>query len=127
MNNEINNNPNQNLTIDAEKLKMLSGVIKKTINDLKTAKKNADDAWDKCNASLGTGITVDINERKQMINKEFDKAIAELETDAETLESVANIWNDTEVEIMTSSKSLDDIFIDLNKTLSTFFGPGKKS
>ena len=95
-------------------------------NNLKNAKKNADCAWEQCETSLGKQMTNDIRERKVMINKKFESAIVELEHEADKLDSISNIWNETEEEIMTSSKSLDGILSDLNKALSSFFGTGKK-
>lgn len=120
--NELNNMERNNLTINPERLKYLSGVIKETIAELKIIKKNADDAWEECNTSLGDSTTKEINDRKIDINKKHENAISDLEHEAEVLESVSYIWNDTETEIMSSSKSIEDIFADLNKSLSSFFG-----
>ena len=121
MNEEWTNNTNQSLSSAQEKLKHISGIIRNSINNLKIAKKNADNAWTDCSNSLGSAITNDINERKATINHNFDKAIERLEQEANALYSIANIWNDTESEIRASSKNIDDIFTNISRTFNEIF------
>ena len=126
MKEELTDKPNQDLKIDQERLKYIAGIIKRSIMNLKIAKKKADAAWIDCGDSLGRAITNDIDERKTVINDNYEKAMERLETEANALESIANIWNDTEVEIMSSSKNIDDIISNISRSISDFFGNNNK-
>ena len=122
----LKDRPDDQLKIDPERLSYISGIIRKTIIELNIAKKKADDAWNGCYASLGDTVTKDINDRRYLINKKYEEAINNLENEANDLMSVATIWNETETEIMTSSKQVDDMFTKLNESISFFSNNNKQ-
>lgn len=122
----LNDRPSDQLKIDPERLNYISGIIKKSIIELNIAKKKADDAWNSCYTSLGDTVTKDINERKYLIDKKYEEAISNLENEANNLMSIATIWNETESQIMSSSKQIDDMFTKLNETMSFFSNNSNK-
>lgn len=113
---------NQSFNIDPEQLKIIVNLIKKSAIDLTNAKKKADEAWNDCRASLGENVTKNIDERKYTSDKKFKKAIAEVENSATVLSTVANIWQDTENEIMSSSQGFEEIITKINSNLAQTFG-----
>ena len=55
-------------------------------------------------------------------DKKFNTAIEQLEHNADVLNTISNIWKDTETEIMSSSKEFDEIINIINNCLSEAFG-----
>ena len=115
-----------NISIDPEQLKIVVGIIKKCIFDLKSAKRIADDAWNKCKVSLEEEITKDIDEKKEIIRNNFDKTIEGLEKYANNLDSVSNIWKETEIEIMSTSKQVEQLLSGIKNGLFDVFGNNNK-
>lgn len=112
---------NNSLDVDPDKLQNLVNIINKSVTDLKNAKSKADEAWTRCESSLGTTFTKTINERKIKTNDSFNNALSELENSANVLNSVTSIWKETESEILRSSNSIDDYILNVsNKIASTF-------
>lgn len=112
---------NNSLDVDPDKLQNLVNIINKSVTDLRNAKSKADEAWTRCESSLGTAFTKTINERKIKTNDSFNNALSELENSANVLNSVTSIWKETESEILRSSNSIDDYILNVsNKIASTF-------
>lgn len=122
MKEDSNMHSNQSFNIDPEQLKIIVNVIKKCVIDLSGAKQKADAAWNDCRTSLGENVTKDIDERKHANDKKFKKAISEVENSTNVLSTVANIWKDTENEIMSSSKDFEEIVNKINNNLVQAFG-----
>lgn len=118
---EIKTVSNNYLSVNPEELQNLINTLKKSMVDLKNAKNKADDAWSRCEASLGATLTQTINERKTKINESFNKAIDEIDNSTNVLTSVTNIWKDTENEILKSSRTIDDYVLDIAKKISSTF------
>lgn len=110
---------NQNITVNPDELKNAANVIKQCLIDLKKAKSEADIAWENCNMSMGENIISKMNENKEYNDKKFEDAIAKLETKAISLDSISNIWKDSEIEIMSSYKQFDELFATVNKASET--------
>ncbi len=123
---EIKTVSNNNLNVNPEELQNLINTLKKSVIDLRNAKGKADDAWTRCEASLGQIFTKTINERKIKINESFNKAIEEIENSINVLNSVTNIWKDTEIEILKSSNTIDDYVLDIMKKISSTFNSSNK-
>lgn len=112
---------NNSLDVDPDKLQNLVNIINKSVTDLRNAKSKADEAWTRCESSLGSAFTKTINERKIKTNDSFNNALSELENSANVLNSVTSIWKETESEILRSSNSIDDYILNVsNKIASTF-------
>ena len=112
---------NNSLDVDPDKLQNLVNMINKSVTDLRNAKSKADEAWTRCESSLGSAFTKTINERKIKTNDSFNNALSELENSANVLNSVTSIWKETESEILRSSNSIDDYILNVsNKIASTF-------
>ncbi len=112
---------NNSLDVDPDKLQNLVNIINKSVTDLRNAKSKADEAWTRCESSLGATFTKTINERKIKTNDSFNNALSELENSANVLNSVTSIWKETESEILRSSNSIDDYILNVsNKIASTF-------
>ena len=111
----------QNFNVDPDQLKIVVGIIKKNLIELEKAKKKADDAWEKCKATLSENVTKSIEDKKISNDKRFVIAKDQLEEYANTLDSVSNIWKDTETEIMSSAndfeKTISNISTDINRAL----------
>ena len=111
---------NQSISVNPEDLKEAANAIRKNIIELKEAKKLASNAWDDCNVSLGEKFLEMINENKKKIDDKFDKAIEELNSRANSLESIANIWKESEIEIMSSMKKFSEVFDIANRVKNYF-------
>lgn len=116
----------QNITVDPEQLKITVQLIKKYSFDLQNAKKKADEAWNICKNSLGENITKDIDAKKNIIQKEFEKGIEDLEKYANQLNSVSDIWKETEIEIISRSKRVDEILSGIKNGLFDIFNSNNK-
>lgn len=112
---------NNSLEVDPDQLQNFVNTINKSIIDLRNAKSKADEAWTRCEASLGTAFTKTINERKIKTNESFNNALSELENSANVLNSVSSIWKETETEILKSSNSIDDFILNVSKQISSTF------
>lgn len=112
---------NNSLEVDPDQLQNFVNTINKSIIDLRNAKSKADEAWTRCEASLGTTFTKTINERKIKTNESFNNALSELENSANVLNSVSSIWKETETEILKSSNSIDDFILNVSKQISSTF------
>ena len=112
----------QNINIDPEHLKIVVGVIKRCAMDLKNIKKKSDEAWADCRSSLGENVSKSVDIKRESDRKKFEKAIEQLEHNADVLNTVASIWKDTETEILSSSKEFDEIINKINNNLSEAFG-----
>ena len=97
---------NQNISVNPEELKNSANTIRKCLQDLKDAKKLADNAWEDCMSSMSMGeqyINI-LNDNKMENDNTFTSAMDKLETKTNSLDSIDNIWKDSEVEIMSSYK-----------------------
>lgn len=112
---------NNSLEVDPDQLQNFVNTINKSVIDLRNAKSKADEAWTRCEASLGTAFTKTINERKIKTNESFNNALSELENSANVLNSVSSIWKETETEILKSSNSIDDFILNVSKQISSTF------
>ncbi len=98
------------LKTDPEQLKMTVGIIKKCIIDLNNAKSKADSAWNNYRSNVDDSMSKIIDEKKAEINNGYAKAIEELEKNSDVLDSISNIWKETEIELNKSSKSFEAMF-----------------
>ena len=115
-------NSTQNFNIDHEQLKIVADVIKTCTIELANAKQKADNAWNECRVSLGENITQSIDERKASTDKKYKKAIEEVDNSANTLLTVSNIWENTENQLLSSSKEFEEIVNKINNNLIQLFG-----
>ena len=121
MNNyKLENTKSNNTSIDQEQLKLLSVKIKKYIDELSNSKKKADLAWEKCGECLGENTFKEVNLRRVISTKKYNKGIEQLETFADKLVSISNIWLEAETEITKSTKRLENIFSDIQKNLNYY-------
>lgn len=118
----MTNNSSQNVSIDPEQLKIVVGIIKRCMIELSSAKTRADIAWKNCESTLGENVIKSVAERKQESDRKFKKAIEQLEKYSNILDTVSNIWKDTETQIMSSSKEFDEIINKINNNLANAFG-----
>ena len=124
---EVNNmNNNQNLTVNPEEIKAAAVSMKIYIKDLKDAKKTADLAWEECDISMGEDFINMINDNKLENDKKFNDAISKLESRANSLDSISNIWKESELEILASYKQLNEVFDSVSKASSVFKGKIEK-
>ena len=124
---EVNNmNNNQNLTVNPEEIKAAAVSMKIYIKDLKDAKKAADLAWEECDISMGEDFINMINDNKLENDKKFNDAISKLESRANSLDSISNIWKESELEILASYKQLNEVFDSVSKASSVFKGKIEK-
>lgn len=121
MNNESLRENLEGMEIDPEQLKITVGIIKRCITDLQSAKGKADEAWELCRNSLNKEILNDIDEKRAVNNKLFDEGIENIELAANKLESVSNIWQETEKDIITSSKEIDGLLSEVQRRFSNPF------
>ena len=112
--------------IDQEQLKILAGIIKRYANDLKTIKKKSDEIWEQCSSYLEDGTIANINIVKSNNYVKYNSSIDELINYANRIETVANIWDETEREINASSKKLESYFSDVSKTVKDAFERSRK-
>ena len=127
MNNETKEFTNSKIQyIDQQQLKILAGTIRKFIIELKTIKKKSDIVWEQCSAYLEDNTIKNINSVKSDNAIKFAAAIEDLNNYANKIESIANIWEDTENEIKTSSKNLESLFDDIGKTMRSAIEYSKK-
>ena len=127
MNNDINNYTNSKIQyIDQQQLKILAGTIRKFVVELNNIKKKSDIVWEQCSVYLEDNTIKSINTVKSDNTIKFSKAIEELNTYANKIESIANIWEDTENEIKISSKNLESLFDDIGKTMKSAIEYSKK-
>lgn len=108
MNYELNES-SQNISVDPEELKIVVGQLRKYLEDLKIAKEKADNAWDACRDSLESSVTKDIELTRDNIKSVFNSGIQKLENSVDNLDSICNIWKDTEIEIMSTSKQVEEL------------------
>ncbi len=108
MNDELNES-SQNISVDPEELKIVVGQLRKYLEDLKTAKEKADNAWVVCRDSLENNVTKDIELTRDNIKSVFNSGIQKLENSVDNLDSICNIWKDTEIEIMSTSKQVEEL------------------
>jgi hypothetical protein len=121
-NNESMINGTQNFNVDPEQLKIIVGIIKKNLIELEKVKKRADDAWENCKLTLSENVTKSIEERKVSNDKKFITAKEQLEGYSNTLDSVSNIWKDTETEIMSSAKEFEQTISHINSDINRALG-----
>ena len=119
MNEDLDLNRRQITTIDQEQIKMISGLIKKYSSDLETVRERADLLWESCETYLDPSIINSIDYVKNINKKRYSDAIEELNNYANKIESIANIWNETEQRIKSSSIELEKIFSEIGKTISS--------
>ena len=117
MNNNIEDMPKTSM-IDQEQIKMISGSIKKHSADLEKIKNKADLIWERCETYLDNNIINSIDTVKEINRKRYNVAIEELNNYANKIETIANIWRETEEQIKTSSVKLETLFSDISKSLS---------
>ena len=108
----------QTTNINQEQIKMISGLIKRYSSDLEKVKERADLLWEKCETYLDPNIINSIDYVKDINRKRYNSAIEELNNYANKIESVANIWQEAEERIKTSSIELENLFSELGKTIS---------
>ena len=125
MNNFFNTN-SKIMTVDEEQLKITTRIIKKYANDLDRIKKNADLLWEQCSVYLDDNILESINNIKESNNKKYTSAISELNNYANKMESIAIIWKDAEDEIKSSSRKLENLFSNMEKTMIDAINDSKK-
>ena len=113
--------------VDQEQLKILAGTIRKYINDLNNIKTNADAIWEQSSTYLEDNALKGINTVKSDNNKKYSKSIEELNEYANKIDTVANIWEDTENEIKSSSKKLESFFDDIGKTMRSAIDSAKNN
>lgn len=111
--------------IDQEQLKILAGTIRRYVNDLNKIKNKSDVLWEQCSAFLEEGTLDSINMVKSDNYSKYVSSIEELNNYANRIESVANIWDETEQEIKASSRTLESLFDDIGKTMRTAFEKSK--
>lgn len=116
MNNDNNRFVRNNaIFIDEEQLRVFVGMIKQYAVELNSIKQKNDLIWEQCGKYLGESITSNINIAREYNSKRFKTAIDELDNYANKIESISNIWKDTEIEIKSSSKSLESMFADIER------------
>ena len=103
--------------IDEEQLKEVSGYLRKYSSDLTKIKKHFNEVWEQCSSLLDDNTIKNINSLKDINDKKYNKAMEELETYANKIDTVANIWQDTNIQIKNSSKNLESMFIDISKSI----------
>ena len=103
--------------IDEEQLKEVSGYLRKYSSDLTKIKKHFNEVWEQCSTLLDDNTIKNINSLKDINDKKYSKAMEELETYANKIDTVANIWQDTNIQIKNSSKNLESMFIDISKSI----------
>ncbi len=103
------------LKSDPEQLKITVGIIKKCIIDLNNAKNKANNAWINYRNNVDDSMSKIIDEKKVQVDKEYDLGMDNLEKDSDVLDSIANIWKETEIELNTSSKNFESMFKGVNK------------
>lgn len=124
--NDFFNTNSKIMTVDEEQLKITSGIIKNYSNELLRIKKNADSLWEQCSIYIDDSVLNNINTVKETNNKKFDSAISELNEYSNKMNSIANIWKDTETEIKASTKKLDSLFSNIQKTMLDAINNSKK-
>ena len=106
---------NNNLNVDPDELKAAVNIIKKYLIELKNAKEKADNAWEQCSPNIDKRYLSILNENKKMNQQNFNKAIEDLEYNANVLNSVADIWKESEQELSSSFKEFNMLFSSLTK------------
>ena len=112
--------------IDQEQLKILSEAIRKYVSDLNQIKKKSDEIWEQCSGYLEEGTLQSIDLVKSNNFIKYSSSIEELNNYANKIDTIANIWDETEREIRSSSKKLESFFTDINKTMMNAFERSKK-
>ncbi len=108
---------NRSIKTDPEQLKMTVAIIRKCIMDLNNAKKRADEAWINYKNNVNDTMAATIDEKHIMVDDNYKKAIEKLEESANALDSVSNIWKDTEITLKHSTKDLEDFITSIGNTL----------
>ena len=116
MNNNIE--ASKPIAINQEQIKVIVGSLRKYAVDLEKVKSRADEIWEKCETYLDDNIINSIDTVKDINRKRYNSALEELNNYINKLETVANIWQDTEEQIKSSSIELENIFSEIGKTLS---------
>ena len=106
---------NNNIKADPDELKAAVSIIKKCLIELKNSKERADNAWEQCSPNIDKKYINLINENKKINNKNFNKAIEDLEYYANSLNSIADVWKDSEREIESSFIEFESLFSNLTK------------
>ncbi len=106
---------NENITVDPEELKAAVSIMKKCLIEIRNAKEKADNAWEQCSPNIEKKYINLINENKKMNNKNFNKCIEDLDYYANSLNSIADIWKESEREIASSFVEFDNLFSNLTK------------
>ncbi len=119
---------NQNISVNPEELKNSANTIRKSLIDLKAAKKLADAAWEDCMSSMSMGEQYlnMLNDSKIENDNVFSSAIDKLEMKANSLDSIANIWKESEIEIMSSYKQFSSSLGVLGRKIFEFKDDIKK-
>lgn len=113
------------VAINQEEVKLIVGSLRKYASDLEIVRKRADVIWERCEMFLDINIKNSIDTVKDINRKRYDKALEELNNYINKLETVANIWQNTEEEIKSSSIELENIFRDISNSFSNIIN-GKK-
>ena len=116
MNNNIE--ASKPIAINQDQIKVIVGSLRKYAVDLEKVKSRADEIWEKCETYLDDNIINSIDTVKDINRKRYNSALEELNNYINKLETVANIWQDTEEQIKSSSIELENIFSEIGKTLS---------
>ena len=106
-------------SIDQEQVKAIAGTLRRYSADLDNIKNEADIVWTNCETYLDSSIVASIRTVKEINRKRYMTAIEELNNYVNKLETIVNIWKDTEDEIKTSSIKLENIFSEIGKALSS--------
>ena len=105
----------KNLNVDPDELKAAVSIIKKCLIELNNAKEKADKAWEQCSTNIDKKYLNLLNENKKINQQNFNKAIEDLEYNTNVLNSVADIWKESEQEISSSFKEFNMLFSNLTK------------
>ena len=106
------------MEINQEQIKGITRDIRKYSADLDLVRKRADEIWKSCEMYLDDSVINSIQTVKDINRKRYNRAFEELEGYANRIESVANIWKETEDEIKASSIKLENIFSDIGRTFT---------
>ena len=123
MNDNINrDNDLKVLSMDETQVKMISEKIREYASELEDIRNHAELMWEKCSVFLDDNIMSSINSVKEGNKKKYKAAHDNLKSYADRIDSIANIWKDTEAEIKSSSVDLENLFAELGRTISSVIG-----
>ncbi len=115
--NNLNKN-NQEISVNQEQIKVTAESIRKYKLELELLRNQAENIWSDCGKYIDQNILNSIESVKDINRKKYNNAINELDTFVKKIESVANIYNDAELEINVAAKQLENIFSDITKSIS---------